>query len=649
MVRRNLVLACMMSILLCFDSNDGPVKLVSYINEQNSSVLYNFVLDPKYIRKLPIIERDLKTCKFCGYSYSYERVDDEYSRMISKFYGFSLIQLPDFSLMDTELNTFFDQPIHTYCSLFHGVILDKFYELLCLETSDGIARSVFSSLNKSFDAELEWFNLLIGRTSFIHSNDNVEGQMCLMTVDTRPKYSSTQLGMDELLDYLWPRLPRFAVNYIRENYQKPNLVREKQIWLDNPVFRERFNFNNLTELTVMSVAAVHSECVFNDEICKQMIENPFLFFIRVDMNMAMLERLGSLKQMVDTESPNKGGLKGRNIIKLNKEVELATKKFESIIKVIDKELERMYGEKFEIFHENDPLQVILILVIIPSLPVKLIKHEINFISGSVEIYESKDNFQNAIYRLGNKEKIWINCSNSGNPQKQSHSVQRLINFINDYKVKSTNLKQRGIRPPIVVREVKVKERYILFWIAKIVLSAHFRNMPTLCYILYKMDVMKELRIHTIFFYSFICRRLLLNKKWPTENNWFETTDSNNDPFQFTGKVSFRRLVSKETFVDLWNKLQATKEIPRINDLDFYEAVTSTENVLAMENEPAVTNKPVMEKLNEDEVLNKVYDLFSEIYITRTELIEEVHEKMTQAMDNEAQALFQNDFYEGFFR
>ena len=89
------------------------------------------------------------------------------------------------------------------------------------------------------------------------------------------------------------------------------------------------------------------------------------------------------------------------------------------------------------------------------------------------------------------------------------------------------------------------QKIIHFWIAKVVLCKGIAFVPTLCYILYKTELMSELSFYIMFRHSFIIKRLLFRTFKNFLYSWFEANNtSENKLFDIIKSI---RLVDFETF------------------------------------------------------------------------------------------------------
>ena len=243
---------------------------------------------------------------------------------------------------------------------------------------------------------------------------------------------------------------------------------------------------------------------------------------------------------------------------------------------------------------NNPLQVLLILQILQSLPSTLI--ETSKFAGTQKCTLKKmiKNFNNTeesfpaflslIYYFGINSANWALYDEKGNiHQEQIKEVHMLMDFIEDFNLAKTEL----------------KKKVLTFWISTVILKKEFQNIHLLCYILYKMELIQDLNIWLIFRHSFIVRCLLFNEIEGSVCCWFENISKANCCFA--------------------NQLKPWNFIEWIEVFEFWEAKKNNRLILEAQNGNIFTK--------EKERLKKISTLFEEIYNQMDRVMDEIRSKV----------------------
>ena len=400
----------------------------------------------------------------------------------------------------------------------------------------------------------------------------------ILIVYGQPQYSNTGLNLGWLDNVIEHTFPDSLKNLL-------NLYNGKFV-LSNP----------LVHTITSSSAANFQEPPFNLEMCKKMLEHPFSFYFQLEKNLIKLKKIN----MYDENGENKV--------------------FQEIIEVIDVELAKIYIDESDQL-ENDSLKIFSIIFLIKALPSDCVKDfNIPFNKlPKVESDESFQSFQKQVYNIG--KKVAIQWTSNLDPQTEGREnmVQVFINLIRYFKMhsntlaeltsKQIELKLAGQNTSVIEMEMgcfelkaRCNKRIILFWVAKLVLFGPFTLMPTLCYILYKTDLMKELSIYFVFRHAFIIKRLLLQNINRTNRAWFE--QSSNRYNKSVCKLVFWKMMERESFLKEWETQQNKDHIPKLQQILNLENINETEQG----------------------ILYKVYNLLSELYNDIRDKIEHVFVK-----------------------
>ena len=361
------------------------------------------------------------------------------------------------------------------------------------------------------------------------------------------------------------------------------------------------------------------------ETWEEMIENPFLFYGRFSENMERLKDVSVSSSLYRKKLEEKNErrfeieslLKKKNLNFQDKEnLEIERKQvignlsllkekqkneIEPIVRAIDSVLLKMDEEDNNNQIENYALKVILIMQIMNTCihhGVKLCNYAGICIVWIPDFIERLGNntldFKTFIYNLGIRKSFWKVSMKPNSKEVLVDTVEFFQSFIN------------CTAPNLYLSKIKV----ITFWVAKVVLESPVNNLPLLCYILYKNQLMDEPRIYMVFRYSYIIKRWFI-AKWNINN-----TISVKCCFEKTIRDSSIKFRSDNIakFVKSWNLVKRLKINP---------------NLLFSSN--SVTMKHYRDKLKIGQVTNhqngekdfiseKVADLFMDIYSEMNSII-----------------------------
>lgn len=582
------------------------------LNESSSStepkqIYLNYASDRSIQNILQLIshpenEINSSTCRLCRVQRNYLNGT---TNLFEKMHNFSLIQLTPYLCDERELSEYLCQPAHFYCVLFKIILFVRCHADIITKYNSSFADDVLLAV-PTFVVELKWLALVLRRASIKPDTLN-ELLGPIVKVDGQPIYSTAELNDNWLKRKICSALPKFASIYI-QNYcgTLESINSSGQI------------ITHFVELPDLS---------FDYNSYTRIMKNSLLFFSRLGESIKMINEIKTsyLKSKKNLYQNSKQ-------VKENEaQQKMIISQVSSILEIIDYELKKMYNMDPDRSFKSNPFKVISTIYVLHQLPYDILsklKPRVCAKSASRNFKlddERLSSFREMIYNLSTRAEMWRRDIVSNDISAKIRTVQGLIDFIADFQYKNEVLDELSLKKiqleisdigseipatefPISKLETQIsklkkqigrRRNIVIFWISKVVLSLPFNSIPKLCYILLKMDVMKDSSIFMIFRYSFIIRHLLYRSNNRNPLSWFEVRDS--IPSQYSIKIEPRRLVRREIFMKRWEEDQSDGPTLKIKNL----------TNIGIKNE------------TESEILDKVYNLFDNIYTDMNNILDSI--------------------------
>lgn len=525
-------------------------------------------------------------CRLCRFQHDFINISEN-SKVV--FHGLTLIHVENASCFGQEsMNEYLCSPAHLNCVFLQICLFLRVHSDLCRIKGSSFADTYLLSMPR-FTAELKWLAFVLKYVAKIASNTN-NGTQGLLKIDGQVIKPNTELNVDWLRLSVCSGLPELVKAFIRRYYAE----------LDT---------NNLASQLETHSSNMHKP-VFDSEICKEMLKTPLLFYTNFEKNIEKLKAL-KLKPLDYLSSESQKQLVQKDLTFLEKEqlnytIESIENQISSILNFLDLELFNIYIKNNNQCVDNYPLKVIFIVLVIQTLPHKVMTqlkpYVIIRLSKIITQYkldndadrEAFSSFHDLIYKLLATFAILPPGFKDKEITARINVVQEFINFINDFKSLNDQLVRiNNGESELSIRELKrkitIKRELIAFWIAKLMLNATFNNVPVFCYILYKLDLMSEPSIFTIFRSSFFIRNLISKQNRDHAVRWFELGKKGKQTNR--NILRARNFVERKTFIAKWKEQQDKDNIIDIKDLKNLGRARGSEK----------------------NTLNKVYDLLKQFY------------------------------------
>lgn len=604
MLMKMLLLASSLNCLVCTSLANPPVyssiyqykrrEKTPYVRTQVfviSRTLSRHILACKIQRKAKELQASAElylaqhgiessTCRLCMFKLN--NISGIYSSYIIN--GLSLIQLiPKIYNCRNVYDVYLYSPVHLNCVLIQIGCFAKLHADLCESNGVEFADEVLSS-TEMFVIELKWLVMLLKQLTIREKQTS----MPIIRINNQFIYSNSKLDANWLKRDIYPSLPKYAKEIIRKKYNVCELADQHNLY----------------------------GVVYDYKVCKKMLNFPFLFFIDFDKNIKQIEEQTKLCQFYINFK--KGLVKqtmadGDHKI-VNRPTEIQ-RRISLIISVIDIELRTIYNDTEDKRFNDHLLKIVIIIYIIQTIVpeiLKAIKPDIGILTNMLSRFnKTMDyiNFRNVIYSLGMEANILKYDNKTGQPEETGNIIYKFIEFIKKFKelkemiiklrIEKAEMEIAGLGTKDEEREMNIRENerdieriekevrlgmiIIRFWIVKLMLNAKYLNMPSICYILYEMDMMKEASIYMLVHYLLIIRRVLLKENSGILYVWFE---------EFVEVITTKLKIKK-----------VKKLVGRVAFLNIWEDQRSKGYIFHMEQ---------IEQLNND-IKEKVYNLFAKLY------------------------------------
>lgn len=526
-------------------------------------------------------------CRICKYKYR------NMTGNIKQIDGYSLIQLLKCSNNTKRLPSLFYQSVHLGCVLFRIQSFSRFYEeFRSVKGVEGFSENFFEI--PILLLELEWLLVLFEESTLAERLRPTNKTEPTILVNNQP--IDPKLGADELAKYLDSRLPEYAMIYFTN--------------MCSLVFKD----TNSTDLSVSPT---------DNKSWKEMLANPFLFYFQFNENTKRVQKIDkeanelfkeidlALRRIHTSASNRHTSTSEGQSGQVNQKVKNHSGTNNNLLKYFAKKRPAQPETNNQLDNsqlENDTLTIILIVHILYTLsankvdvleqngiPLLKVEAMVAKLEASEGDYTS---FAKMIYNLGNKKCIWKGGYERKNIDQRVERVREFVNFVECFD---------SIKP-------KLKLIIVAFWSATVVIGSPFENTITLGYCLFKTGLMKDPFIWLVFRNSLIIKRLIIR-----ENNchfaWFE---------DIINKKKYEGKLYLAGTTEPWMIIKPRELIERYELPYKYKRTCDYRECFLKPGETQNSGKNIQIYY---EAMEKVCDLFEDIYNEMNSIIEGVRDKV----------------------